>query len=299
MKTRILSSKHFSLILLLSGLTACASVSGEKAARSAPPAPGLAQTVSAATTDAADKGVVILSKIEIQSGSPSEAVRNFYKAIREKRFQDAMMLTNMKAAVEGLTLEEARDLAPDFEPLAAQVPADLVITGEQISGNKASVFLKLPPDDSGSPTSEEIKLRKEGDVWVILSGDDKDEADAKKQGKNYFFNVRIDIHHQEAQNMLERIMKAQAVYVAQTKGLYGEMDILIRQGLLPVDVNSSFSTGYNYSIVLSNDKKSYFVNAIPAKYGKSGKLSFLMEVSGANGAPKTKSNDNGGMPLKK
>lgn len=295
MKTRIFGSSHFLLIFLLSGLAACASAPGERASQGAPPS-GLVQTVSAA--DNTDKGVVILSKIEIQQGSPSEAVRNFYKAIREKRFREAMMMTNMKAAVESLTLEETNDLAPDFEPLAAQVPTDLVITGEQISGNKASVFLRLPGDESGSPTSDEIKLRKEGDVWVILSGEDKDEAEAKKQGKQYFFNVRIDIHHQEVQNMLERIMKAQAVYVAQTKGLYGEMDLLIRQGLLPVDVNSSYSTGYNFSIVLSPDKKSYFVNAVPAKYGKSGKLSFLMEVSGS-GAPKTKSNDNGGMPLKK
>jgi hypothetical protein len=301
MKTRISSSKHFFLILLLSGLAAaCTSVSGGKTAQGTQvSAPGMVQTVSAAARDTAEKGVVIMSAIEIQSGTPSEAVRNFYKAIREKRFQDAMMMTNMKAAVEGLSLEEAKDLAPDFEPLAAQVPADLVITGEQVSGNKASVFLKLPADDSGSPTSDEIKLRKDGDAWVILSGDDKDEADAKKQGKQYFFNVRIDIHHQEAQNMLERIYKAQMVYVAQTKGLYGDMDILVNQGLLPVDVNSSFSTGYNYSIVLSPDKMSYFVNAIPAKYGKSGKMSFLMEVSGKNGSPKTKSNDNGGMPLKK
>jgi len=299
MKTRILSSMHFLLILLLSALAACTSVSGEKA----PPAaasggPDMAQAVSAAALNGGDKGVVILSRIEIQSGSPSEAVRNFYKAVREKRFQDAMMMTNMKAAVETLTLEEAKDLAPDFEPLAAQVPLDLVITGEQISGNKASVFLKLPSDDSGSPTSDEIKLRKDGDAWVILSGDDKDEADAKKQGKQYFFNVRIDIHHQEVGFMLERIVKAEALVNAEGKGVYSEKDVLIQQGLLPVDINSSYSTGYNFSIVLSPDKKSYYVNAVPAVYGKSGKLSFLMEVSGS-GAPKTKSSDNGGMPLKK
>lgn len=243
--------------------------------------------------------VVILSKIEIQDGSPSERVRNFYKLIREKKFVDAMMMTNMKAAVEGLTLEDARELAPDFEPLAAQVPVDLVITGEQVSGDKASVFLRLPGDGSNAnPTTDEIKLRKEADMWVILSGDDKDEANAKKQGKAYFFNVRIDVHHQEVEFMLERIVKAQSIFHATTKGLYGNTDNLVRQGLLPPDVNSAYSTGYNFSIMLSDDRKSYYVNAVPAAYGKSGKLSFLMEVQGTN-EPKTKNKDNGGMPLKR
>ena len=295
MKTRILSSKHFFLILAFSGLTACSSASINKTSQAM--TPDMAQTVSAAS-NSDEKGIVILSNIEIQSGSPSEAVRNFYKLIREKRFVDAMMMTNMKAAVEGLTLEDAKELAPDFEPLAAQVPTDLTITGEQVSGNKASVFLKLPSDETGGPTSDEIKLRKEGDSWIIISGDDKDEADAKKQGKQYFFNVRIDVHHQEAQSMLDRIMKAEAIFGADGKGLYGDKDVLIREGLLPVDVSGSYTTGYSFSIVLSPDKKSYFVNAVPAVYGKSGKLSFLMEVTG-NSEPKTRSSDNGGMPLKK
>jgi hypothetical protein len=297
MKTRIMSLNRFFLGILFlglfSGLTACTSVSGEKAQAAAP------ETAQPAVSNAEEKGIVILSKIEIQTGSPSEAVRNFYKLIREKRFVDAMMMTNMKPAVEGLTLEDAKQLAPDFEPLAAQVPADLVITGEQISGSKASVFLKLPGDEgTGNPTSDEIKLRKEGESWVILSGDDKDEANAKKQGKTYFFNVRIDVHHQEVQFMLERIMKAEAIFSADGKGLYGDRDMLIREGLLPVDITGSYTTGYNFSIVLSPDKKSYYVNAVPAVYGKSGKLSFLMDVSG-NNEPKTKSSDNGGMPLKK
>lgn len=292
-----MSSNRFFLgiifLSLFSGLTACTSVSGEKAQAAAP------ETAQPAVPNTEEKGIVILSKIEIQAGSPGEAVRNFYKLIREKRFVDAMMMTNMKPAVEGLTLEDAQQLAPDFEPLAAQVPLDLVITGEQISGNKASVFLKLPGDEgTGNPTSDEIKLRKEGESWVILSGDDKDEANAKKQGKSYFFNVRIDVHHQEVHFMLERIMKAQAIFSADGKGLYGDRDMLIREGLLPVDITGSYTTGYNFSIVLSADKKSYYVNAVPAVYGKSGKLSFLMEVTG-NNEPKTKSNDNGGMPLKR
>jgi hypothetical protein len=297
MKITRSSSKYFFLMLAFSGLTACATVSGEKAPQAA--VPDVAQNALAASGFDEKGNVLILSKIEIQTGSPSEAVRNFYKLIREKRFVDAMMLTNMKAAVESLSLEETKELAPDFEPLAAQVPASLVITGEQVSGDKASVFLKLPGEEgAGNPTSDEIKLRKEGESWVILSGDEKDESAAKKQGKSYFFNVRIEMHQQEVPLMFERIIKAEEIFSAQGKGLYGDRDVLIREGLLPVDISGSYTTGYNFSIVISSDKKSYFVNAVPAVYGKSGKLSYMMEVNGG-GAPKTKSSDNGGMPLKR
>lgn len=297
MKNNFLGLRVLILSVSVAVFSACSSASADQSATMLVADQAIAPATAAVNAENAP--VVILSKIEIQSGSPSERIRNFYKLIREKKFVDAMMMTNMKAAVEGLTLEDARELAPDFEPLAAQVPLDLIITGEQISGEKASVFLRLPGDGSNAnPTTDEIKLRKEGEAWVILSGDDKDEASAKKQGKAYFFNVRIDVHHQEVEFMLERIVKAQAIFTASTKGLYGSTDTLIRQGLLPPDVNSSYSTGYNFSIVLSDGNKSYFVNAVPATYGKSGKLSFLMEVTGQN-EPKTKSKDTGGMPLKR
>lgn len=296
MKNKFFVSKSLFLLILAAGITACSSASADQTSGLAPE---ITQAVPAAPKENAATGVVILSKINIQSGSPSETVRNFYKAIREKRFIDAMMMTNLKAGVENLSLEEAKDLAPDFEAMAPMVPTDLVITGEQISGNKASVFLKLPNEDNGNPTSDEMKLRKEGESWLILAADsESEEAKAKKQGKAYFFNVRIEVHHQEVNFMLERIMKAQTIISSDGKGEYAERDVLVRQGLLPVDINGSYSTGYNFSIVISPDKKSYFVNAVPAAYGKSGKLSFLMSVSG-NNEPKTKSSDNGGMPLKR
>lgn len=286
--------------MLTIGGTGCSSTAS--ADQSAAPAEQQQVATAAAPAPAPvneNAPVVILSKIAIQDGSPSEAVRNFYKLIREKKFVDAMMMTNMRAAVETLSLEDAKELAPDFEPLAAQVPADLVITGEQISGTKASVFLRLPGDGSNAnPTTDEITLRKEADKWVILSGDEKDESNAKKQGKAYFFNVRIDVHHLEVQSVLQQIMRAQSIISSEGKGFYADRDTLIRQGLLPVDVSNSYSTGYNFNIVVSQDKKSYHVDAVPATYGKTGKLSFLMEVSGAS-QPKSKSNDNRGMPLKR
>jgi hypothetical protein len=71
---------------------------------------------------------------------------------------------------------------------------------------------------------------------------------------------------------------------------------LIQAGLLPPDVQASVSTGYNYTVKVTPDKKSYSVSAVPAVYGKSGKLSFAVDLD-AKKAARLTSKDNGGQPL--
>src|SRR6184192_2016877 len=80
--------------------------------------------------------------------TPSDVVREFYKAMREHRFKDAWSMTIYKPAVEGLSADEMEDLRSDFEQKAAQVPAQIEITGEQIQGNIATVFVKVPVTES-------------------------------------------------------------------------------------------------------------------------------------------------------
>src|SRR5437870_9672791 len=80
--------------------------------------------------------------------SPSDVVRDFYKAMHERRFKDAWSLTVYKPAVEGLTPEEMEDLRPIFEAQASQVPEQIQIDTERISGNTAQVFVQVPAIDS-------------------------------------------------------------------------------------------------------------------------------------------------------
>ncbi|MGI8996241.1 MAG: hypothetical protein ACR2GW_06175, partial [Pyrinomonadaceae bacterium] len=42
--------------------------------------------------------------------TPSETVREFYKAMRERRFREAFALSIYKPAIEGLTAEEFEEL---------------------------------------------------------------------------------------------------------------------------------------------------------------------------------------------
>jgi hypothetical protein len=213
--------------------------------------------------------------IDIEPNGPADTVRVFYKYLREKKFREAIYLTNLRPAIEGLTDTELKEFQVDFEAIAAVVPAEVEINGEIVSGNNATVTAKLP-DENDKLELQEIKLRNENGVWVILSADGDTEKKIKKEGKNYFYVLRIETHEDEARKMLDRISKAEMVYALQNGDSYGDLKQLIDAGLLPEDAEGSESTGYRYILKLSEDKRSYSVTAQPAEYGKTGKLTFTV-----------------------
>lgn len=238
------------------------------------------------------------ARITIAPDSPADTVRVFYKNLREKRFRDALFLTNLRPAIEGLTDTELKELQVDFEPIARQVPTEIEINGEIVSGEKATVTAKLPDNETDKLELQQIQLRKENGFWVILTVDEQAEKSIKKEGKNYFFALRIETHHDEARRMLDRIAKAEMVFAVQNAGVYAEIAQLVEKGLLPADAASVETTGYNYSVALGSDRKTYAAAATPAVYGKTGKLSFLFEFDGKNN-PRLTAKDNGGKQLKK
>ncbi len=235
--------------------------------------------------------------IKIEPNSPADTVQAFYKLLREKKFREAMFLTNLRPAIEGLTDTELKELQVDFEPLAAQVPTEVEINGEIISREKATVTAKLPDNDTDEIKLQEIKLRKDNAAWLILTVDEKAETEVKKQGKNYFFALRIKTHQEEAKAMLERVNKAQMVFATQNGGLYADAPTLIDKGFLPKDFSTPDTTGYNYQIFLADDRNKFKASATPAIYGKTGKLSFWFETSG-NKTSLLKNKDTKGQTLK-
>jgi hypothetical protein len=237
------------------------------------------------------------SAIEIKPGSPADTVRAFYTKLREKKFREAIFLTNLRPAVEGLTDAELKEFQVDFEAIANRVPAVLTINGEIVSGDKATVTASLPGDDPDKLETQQLELRKEGDAWVILTVDETAEARIKREGKNYFYVLKIETHEDEARDMLDRIAKVQLLYASQHSGNFGDLDQLVAAGL-PDDVKTSATTGYNYAITLSPDKQIWTAHATPAEYGKSGKLSFFLTSDGRS-TPRISSKDNGGKPLDK
>ena len=235
--------------------------------------------------------------IPIDKDGPADTVRLFYAKLREKKFREALFLTNLRPAVESLTDAELKDFSLDFEAIAGEVPAEIQINGEIISGETATVTANFPDAETGKSEVQTIKLRSENGVWIILTVEGDDEKRIKAEGKEYFYNLRIATHEDEAKAMLERISKAELAYSIQ-HGTCAELPVLVTDGLLPDDVTTNASTGYNYAVQLTGDKRRYSATATPAVYGKSGKRSFLLELD-PKGISHVTSKDNGGQPMKK
>jgi hypothetical protein len=236
--------------------------------------------------------------IVIDPSGPADTVRVFYKLLREKKFRQAIFLTNLRPAIEGLTDMELQDFALDFEALAGQVPAEIDINGEIITGDNAAVTAKLPNEDGDKKELQTIKLKRENDIWVIETVTEEAEKKIKQEGKNYFYALRIQTHEDEAKQMLDRIVKAELAHSLQNGGAYADMATLITDGFLPDDIRTSASTGYDYAIELVDGGKRYSATATPAAYGKSGKLSFFLQVDG-KGIAHVASKDTAGKPLHK
>jgi len=226
--------------------------------------------------------------------TPADVVREFYKAMREHRYRDAFSLTSYKPAVEGLNAEEMELLRPGFEEKAATIPETVDITGEQISGNNATVFVKVPVT-AASPqvTSQPLNLIKQGNDWIILFGSEADAATIKKAGRRYFLDALIEGHEADVEDFLKRFAILEGIYNSQHNGIFGDFNALIQAGMFSNDVIDPKLSGYQYSITLASGAKGYTVSAQPVRHGQTGRLSYWMDQTGA-----IKSADNGGKPLK-
>src|ERR1700752_1184290 len=95
--------------------------------------------------------------------SPTETTRLFYQMLREKKFREAFMLSIYGSAIEGLSAQELEDLRPDLEKMALAVsekmPGNIDVSGEQISGDVATVFVKVL-DAAGKEKVEAASLIK-------------------------------------------------------------------------------------------------------------------------------------------
>ena len=224
--------------------------------------------------------------------SPSDTMRDFYRLMREKKFREAFAISIYRPALDGLSNQEFEELRPDFEKMAVavseKIPAQVDISGEQISGDTATVFVKVL-DADGKEKIEPAALIKIDNGWVV---GDRDSLElVKKAGKKFFFEARINAHHSDVQDMLTRISLAQVVYSQGHNGQFGNSAELIAAGLVPKDIEGTESTGYRFQIVRSTDGKSWYATAEPAQYGRSGRLSFHLDASGV------RSGDVNGKPL--
>lgn len=223
-----------------------------------------------------------------QARTPTETVREFYQMMRERHFKEAFALSIYKPAIDGLSAAEFAELQPDFEKMGAAIPEKIEVSGEQISGEVATVFVKIADADKAAE-AEPVTLIRENGVWIV--GDRENQAVVKKAGKQFFFEARIETHHNEVQAMLERISLAELAYASQHNNLFGDLPTLVTAGLVPKDIETPETTGYRFHLTLSKDAKKWEAGAEPVQYGRTGRLSFLLDQTGIRSA------DKGGKPL--
>jgi len=164
----------------------------------------------------------IVSPQSAPARSPSDTVQEFYKAMREKRFREAFDMSIYKPAIDGLKPQEFEDLQPDFEKTAPAVPTKVEITGEQISGDMATVFVKVPifvkvPRGEEPSQLEPVSLMRVNGQWII--GDRENQEIVKKAGNRFFFNARI------ATEAVQRPPSTSGLAGAQEEGLKWHKDL--------------------------------------------------------------------------
>src|ERR1044072_2208184 len=127
--------------------------------------------------------------------TPTETMREFYRLMREKKFREAFGMSIYRLAIEGLSAQEFEDLRPDFEKMAIavseKIPATVDITGEQISGDVATVFVKVV-DADGKEQVQPASLIKINNSWIV--GSQEDLRQVQQAGKKFFFDARINAH---------------------------------------------------------------------------------------------------------
>src|SRR5262245_40657623 len=145
--------------------------------------------------------------------SPTETMREFYRMMREKKYREAFGISIYRQAIETLSTQEYEDLKPDFDKMAIavseKIPDKVDITGEQISGDMATVFVRVV-DADGKEKVEPASLIKVNNSWIV--GDQDSLRMVQQAGKKFFFDARINAHHSDVQELLTCISLAQLAY---------------------------------------------------------------------------------------
>lgn len=205
-----------------------------------------------------------------QAASPTFVVQQFYKLLHAKRYAEGFRFSIYGLALEGLAADELRELEPDFERIAATLPEQVEVRGEEISGDRATVFIKLPKDTQ----TQEVALIKVDGQWII--GDRETQKQLKKEGRDYFFNERIRVAEAEANEWLQEILGAQLIYF-KARQRYTSLEELVKLGGISPELSDGVDSGYRFTISVATDGQSFVVTAIPMSYGRTGRLSFYAD----------------------
>lgn len=210
--------------------------------------------------------------------TPTQTVVAFYRLLREQNYRGGMALSVFGEAVSELSEEDLIDLTPDFQKTFSAIPETLDVRGEQISGDAATVFVRFGGPNDPADT---VSLVRDGGRWLV--GDRDVLGVVREQKSAYFFNVRVTVNHNEVYDLLKRITGCEDVHFRRTKS-FATLDELIATEGLTDDLKQGAASGYRFTVNLTPDRQAYTVVAIPARYGRTGRLSFYADAKEIRGA---------------
>jgi hypothetical protein len=224
--------------------------------------------------------LLLLSSIQLssvyaqkQTLTPGKTVVQFYRLLKEKKYIDGFKLSVYRWAVEGLKPEELKELEPDFTRTFSEIPDKIDTAGEQINGDTAVVFLKYKGADQPQPIGLVLV---EGE-WLV--GDKESMQLVRTQGAGYFFNARVAENENEVFRLMLKIVGAEMIY-SQKFQSYASMEELIKLSGVPKEIQDAATLGYRITLTLGADRKTYYAQATPVAYAKTGKLSFYADAEG-------------------
>ena len=223
-------------------------------------------------------GIALITNAQAQkANSPTQAAVEFYRALKDKRYVEGFKHSVYRKAVEGLTPSELQDLEPDFARTFSAIPDKIDPSGEQITGQTATVLLKF----AGMSEPQQVALVRVGNEWLV--GDQETLALVNSQGRAFFFNARMLVNEGETFELLQRVIGAELIYSKKFEGKNASLHELIRLNGVPKDLEDGEASGYRFVFTLAADEKSFVVTASPVQYGKSGKTSFFADITGVRG----------------
>lgn len=207
--------------------------------------------------------------------SPGQTALAFYNNLRDKKYLEGFKYSVYAGAVEGLSPEELKDLEPEFARTFSAIPEKIEVQSENVTGDTASVVLKF----AGMDEPQTVGLILVDGKWLV--GDRDSLKLVQADGNSFFFNTKMEVQEEEAAEMVSRISGAEFLY-NKSKGSYATFDELVKMGGIPKDLADGSSNGYYFRLTVSDDRKTYYINAEPVQYGRSGRLSFYGDESGVH-----------------
>ena len=112
-------------------------------------------------------------KVKFKVGTPSHAVKTFFRSMANADFATAKNYVAAKEMQDMLTMleqlaKEAPEVAAEAKKEFAGIYKSMKFKGEKINGDTAEVTVSAVNPETGKPEDDTLKLKKVNGIWKIV-----------------------------------------------------------------------------------------------------------------------------------